>query len=111
MHEQHEIIEQKRHLNESVAKELKQIDKKKLEKINKMMKTGIASDPCIRFILNSLAKLLCEKETATQADATEYYKTVEGFHEQVRKVDCAANSKEWLVSIMKEITGESEDGG
>ena len=42
-----EMQDQKRGLNEAVSKELKAVDKKRLDSLNKLLKTGVTSDKCI----------------------------------------------------------------
>jgi hypothetical protein len=42
-----EMQDQKRGLNEAVSKELKAVDKKRLDTLNKVLKTGITSDKCV----------------------------------------------------------------
>jgi len=94
-----------------VAKELKAVDKKKLDRVNKLLKTNIASDKVIRFIMSVLSQLLNENENATVLDLEKHMENVEQFHESVRKCDTSANSKEWLTETMKSITGDNQEGG
>lgn len=103
--------DQKRGLNEAVSKELKAVDKKRLESLNKLLKTGVTKDKCIQFIILTLSRLINENEKATFADCSTFMSSVEEFHERVRKCDTSANSKEWLTGVMNEITGKDSEGG
>jgi len=42
--------DQKRSLIEAVSKELKAVDKKKLDRINNLLRTSIKDDAVIRFV-------------------------------------------------------------
>jgi len=92
--------DQKRSLIEAVSKELKAVDKKKLDRINNLLRTSIKDDAVIRFVTLVLSQLLNENVNATVLDLEKHMVNVDQFHESVRKCDTSKNSKEWLTETM-----------
>lgn len=105
-----DLADMRKQLSEAQAKEVKQIDAKKLEAINRQM--SVDNDPNLAFILNNMAKFLDMNEKSDYFSCkSKYFDNHAAFGDAVRKMDNSVMSKEFCESLMKDITGGSSEGG
>ncbi len=105
-----DLADVRKQLGEAQAKEIKQIDSKKLERINRMIQTD--NDPHLVFILDNMARFMDGNEKASyHSTRDKFFASHQAFTEAVRKMDNSAMSKEFCEDLMKQITGGSSEGG
>jgi len=105
-----DLADVRKQLGEAQAKEVKQIDAKKLEKINRVIQTD--NDPNLVFILDNMARFMDANEKASYHSVRDkYFASHQAFTDAIRKMDNSAMSKEFCEELMKQITGGSSEGG
>jgi hypothetical protein len=97
-------------LSEAQAKEVKNIDAKKFDKICRFAQ--VENDRNVMFILDNMARFLDQNEKSSFSSCrSTFFSNHASFTEQFRKFDNSVMSKEFCEGLMKEITGGSSEGG
>lgn len=110
MNQMNDLADVRKQLGEAVAKEMKNIDKKRFEKVTRQMQMN--SDPHVGFVMDNLSRFLAEDEKSSyNATSDKYWSSHESFVEHMRKVDHTKMTKEWCEQLMKDITGGNSEGG
>lgn len=93
-----------------MGKEMKSIDKAKLDKIKKFHASN-RTDPVVNFVLDNMTRFIVGKKTATFDEANQgIFDSVETLHESIRSINPLALTFEDASDVMIKIGGQDGKG-
>lgn len=99
----------RKQLAEAQAKEAKNVNQAKIDKVLRMAQEG---DSTVNWILDNLSIFLCGNEKSSYNNGgSQHFSNLEAWQQSLQKVDHLAIGKERCEQLMKEITGGSSEGG